>query len=103
MGNFWRSWEMPLNSCKVELSVNWIERCILTIANNAVFKMTDAKLYVSVISLSTEDNAKLPKLLSGGFNRSIFWNKCNVIDNTIVEIAAANRWKHIREMFDSGF
>ena len=29
LSNFWRSWEMPLINCKVELSLNWIERCML--------------------------------------------------------------------------
>ena len=35
LSNFWRSLEMPLINCKVELSLNWIENCVLT---------TDAKL-----------------------------------------------------------
>ena len=29
LSNFWRSLEMPLINCKVELSLNWIERCVL--------------------------------------------------------------------------
>ena len=44
LSNFWRSLEMPLINCKVELSLNWIERCVLTVANTATFKITDAKL-----------------------------------------------------------
>ena len=35
LGNFWRSLEMPLINCKVELSLNWIENCVLTTAANA--------------------------------------------------------------------
>ena len=27
--NFWRSLEMPLINCKVELSLKWIENCVL--------------------------------------------------------------------------
>ena len=30
--NFWRSLEMPLINCKVELSLKWYERCLLTAA-----------------------------------------------------------------------
>ena len=35
LSNFWRSLEMPLINCKVELSLNWIERFLLTVANMA--------------------------------------------------------------------
>ena len=73
--NFRRSLEIPLINSKVELTVNWIERCVLTIANTAIFKITDAKLYVPVVILSTEDNLKLSTLLSEEFNRSIYWSK----------------------------
>ena len=64
LSNFWRSLEMPLISCKVELSLKWIENCVLTTvdnASNATFKINDAKLYVPVFTLSAEENAKLAK------------------------------------------
>ena len=99
LSNFWRSIELPLINCKDEFSLKCIENCVLTIAanaSNANFKITDAKLYVPVVTLSTEDNVKLSKLMSEGFNRSIYWNKYKVIDNRIVDIAAANEEKHIR-------
>ena len=67
LSNFWRSLEMPLINCKVELSLKWYERCLLTAATTATFKITDAKLYVPIVTLSVEDNAKLSKLLSKGF------------------------------------
>ena len=57
---------MPLMNCKVELSLNWIEKCVLTTAANAnkvTFKIIDAKLYVPIVTLSAEDNAKFSKLL----------------------------------------
>ena len=71
--NFWRSLEMPLINCKTEVSLEWIENCVLTTAaigywcRSATFEITDAKLYVSIVTLSAEDNAKLSKLLSEGF------------------------------------
>ena len=64
--NFWRSLEMPLISCKVELSLKWIENCVLTttaIASNVTFKITDAKLYVPVATVSPDGNGKLVKQL----------------------------------------
>ena len=93
---------MPLINCKVELSLNWIERCILTVANTATLKMT-AKLYVPIVTLSAEDNVKLSKLLSEGFKRPVYWNKNKVIPNRIVEIVAQNAKHQIRGLLDSSY
>ena len=71
LSNFWRSLEMPLINCKVELSLRWSENCVFSnVPGNSTFKITDAKFYVCVVTLSTEDNAKLSKLLTEGFKRS---------------------------------
>ena len=94
LSNFWRSLEMPVINCKVELSLKRIENFVLTKApigananvtgaDSATFKITDAKLYVPVVTLSTKDNAKLAKLLSEGFKRPVYWNKYKVIDNKV--------------------
>ena len=37
--------------------------------------MKDTTLYVPVVTLSVRDNQKLPKLLSKGFERSVYWNE----------------------------
>ena len=67
-------------NCKVELSLRWYENCILSnVAGNSTYKITDAKLYVPVVTLSTEDNAKLSKLMTEGFKRSVYWNEYKVI------------------------
>ena len=57
--------------------------------------------YVPIVTLTVEDNSKLSKLLSEGFKRSIYWNEYKVTPNKMVEIAVANREKHIRELLDS--
>ena len=112
LSNLWRSLEVPLINCKIELSLKWIENCVLTSAaigadanatgaDSATFKITDAKLYVPIVTLSAEDNAKLSKLLREGFKRPIYWNEYKVIPNKIVEIAAVNEEKYIRELLDS--
>ena len=100
LSNFWRLLEMPLINCKVELSLKWYERCLLTVANTATFKITDAKLFVPIVTLLVEDNYKLSKLLNKGFKRSIYWNEYKVTPNRIVEIAANNEEKYI-ELLDS--
>ena len=60
LSNFWRSLEMPLISSKIEFLLGWYEECILSNAGTAAtFKITDAKLYVPIVTLKTEDNTKL--------------------------------------------
>ena len=56
---------MSLINCKIELSLNWIENCVLTTAANAssaTFEITNAKLYVPAVTLSTEDHAVIMEL-----------------------------------------
>ena len=46
------------------------------IANqDATFTITDTKLYVPVVTLSTQDNTKLIEQLKSGFKGTIIWNK----------------------------
>ena len=97
---------MPLINCKVELSLTWNENCGLAAtsnANNATFNKIDAKLYVPLVTLSTEDSAKLSNQLSKGFKRPVYWNKYKVIDNKLVEITDVDEEKYIREMLDSSY
>ena len=109
-----RSLEMPLINCKVKLLLKWIENCLLTTAeiganadatgaDSATLKITDAKLYVPVVTLSAKEHVKLVKTLNEGFKRPVYWNKYKVIDNKVVEIAAANAEKQIRELLDSSY
>ena len=97
LSNFWRSLEMPLIKCKIEFSLGWYKECILSNAGTAAtFKITDAKLYVPIVTLRTEDNTKLPKLLNKGFKRSIQQNKYKVI------FKGYNN-EYIRERIDANF
>ena len=66
------------------------------VANDSTFAITDTKLYVPVVTLKTEDNTKLSKLLSEGFKRSVYWNKYKVIPN---KNYGAN--EYIRERLDA--
>ena len=97
---------MPLINCKVELSLKWIKISVLTTADNAnkvIFEIPDVRLYVPIVTLSAEDNAKLSKLLGEWFKRSIYWNKYKVTDNTVAEIVDKNVEKYIRELLDSSY
>ena len=41
----------------------------------ATFLITDTKLYVPVVTLSTQDNTKLFEKLKSSLKRTINWNK----------------------------
>ena len=70
LSNFWRSLQTPLINCKVKLSLKWYENCTLFSAGTAAtFAVTDTKLYVPIVTLKTEDNSELSKLLNEGFKR----------------------------------
>ena len=65
--SFWRSLEMPLINCKVELKLRWIEHCVLAAAgvendnansNNIIFTIKETKIFVPVATLSAKDNRK---------------------------------------------
>ena len=75
LNDFWRTLEMPLINCKINFQLKCSEKCILVActATNRVpeFKITDAKLYVPVVTLPTQDSEKLFKQLEFVFKRTI--------------------------------
>ena len=94
LSNFWRSLNIPLINCEIELILTWFKNCVLInkstrdadynanpivyeIDNpeNAIFQITDTKLYVPVVTLSKENDTKLLEQLKTGFKRTIKWNK----------------------------
>ena len=96
LSNFWRKLDMPLINCEINLILTWSENCVLTSKatrdavpaqggnpavtrvnnpTNATFKITDTKLYVPVVTLSTKDDNNFLEQLKSGFKRTIKWNK----------------------------
>ena len=79
LSNFWRTLEMPLINCEVNLILAWSSTCVLIATNipneNATFAITDTKLYVPIVTLSTQENTKFLQQLKSGFKRIINWNK----------------------------
>ena len=99
LSNFWRSLEIPLINCKVYLELNWIEDCILSSAgNSAKFEITDAKLHVPIVTLSTKDSANLTKQLNKGFKRSVYWNSYETKPAKVIE-----QGKNIYELLNASF
>ena len=73
LSNFWRSLEMPLINCKIHLELNWTKDCVMSTIADTTFKITNTKLYVPIVTLSSKDNVKLVKLLKEGFKRPVIW------------------------------
>ena len=68
--------EMSLISYEINLILTWPDICVLPNDTKAItFAITDTTLYVPVVTLSTQDNAKLWQQLKSGFKRIINWNK----------------------------
>ena len=60
LSNFWRTLEMPLINCEVNLILTWSSTCVITNSTGeGRSARTDTKFYVSVATLSTQDSAKL--------------------------------------------
>ena len=67
---------MPLIYCEVNFILTWSSTCVITNSTDAgTFAITDTKLYVSVVILSTQDKSKLLQQLHSGFKRVVSWNK----------------------------
>ena len=76
LSNFWRTVEMSLINCEVNLIQTWSRTYVISSATGKTkFKIIDAKLYVPVVTLLTQDNLKLLQQLKSGFRRTINWNK----------------------------
>ena len=69
---------MPLINCDVNLVLTYSANCVILytdVAGQGAFKIKDAKLYVPVVTLSTQDNVHVLPQLESGFKRTIRWNK----------------------------
>ena len=79
LGNFWRTLEISLINCEINLILTWSANCVIVSTNNAnqntTFAITNTRLYLPVVTLSTQENAKLLQQLKSGFKRVINWNK----------------------------
>ena len=77
--HFWINLEMSLINCEINLILTLPNRCFIIdnpiVGQEPTFTITDTKLYLPVVTLSTKDNAKLLEQLKSGFKRTINWNK----------------------------
>ena len=90
---------MQLINCKIHLELNWSKDCIMSTTVEATFKITNTKLYVPIVALSSKYNAKLVKLLEDGFNRFVYWNE----NQTKIETRNLDNNSFTRFSFDASF
>ena len=83
--NFWRTLEMPLINCEVNLILTWSRDYVITNSEGeGKFAITETKLYVPVVTLSTENNGKLLQQSKSSFKRTI---SCNKYDSSVKKFA----------------
>ena len=97
LSSFWRSLDLPLINCEIELDFRWETNCIITKISRtiravdpnadqvayelvtettrATFQINNAKFYVPVVTLSINDNIKFLENMKEGFKRTVSWNK----------------------------
>ena len=76
LSNSWRILEMPLINCEVNLILTWSSTCVITNSNGVgTFAIDNTKLYIPVVTLSTQESAKLLQQLKSGVKRVINWKK----------------------------
>ena len=70
---------MSLTNCEVNLILNWSENSFIVFTNvvnqATTFTISETKLYVPVVTLPTEDNAKVLTQLKSGFKGTSNWKK----------------------------
>ena len=71
LSNFGRTLEMPLINCEINLILTWSSNCVITNSTGAgTFETDDTKLYVPVVTLSTQDNAKITSTITIWFQKN---------------------------------
>ena len=67
---------MHLMNCDNYLILTWAPNCVISSATGSItFAITDTKLYIPVVTQSSQDDSKLLQQLKSGFKRAINWNK----------------------------
>ena len=100
ISSFFRSLELPLIKTKLYIELNYTKNSV--ISDNAgakSFKITKAELYVPVVTLNTEDNNILNKLLDTEFKRKVHWNEYKNKIETITQVHNDHNYK--RSLLDA--
>ena len=102
LSNIWKSLNISLINCEVELILTWFKNCVLIdkltreanyAANpvvyeidnpeNAIFEIKDTKLYVPVVPLSKEDDIKLLEQIKSGFKKNYKMEQIQITNDNL--------------------
>ena len=132
MSIFWRSLELPLINCEIELDLSWSRNCIIseisrtaavggnadanppvpageaTLITGTTFQINNTKLYVPVVTLFIKNNIKFLEYVKQRFRTTVFWNKYRSEITTQVKIKNLNclidpTFRHINRLFILSF
>ena len=82
LSNFWGTFEVLRINCEITLDLTWSGNCVVSSdAANQATTITNTKRYVPVVTLSTQDNAKLLQSLKSGFRSHFSWFICLISDS----------------------
>ena len=97
---------MPLINCKIHLELNWSKDCVMSTIADTTFKITNTKLYIPIVTLSSKDNLKLVKLWEERFKRPVYWNEYqtkietkNVDNNNLTRFPLDGSFQGVRRLF----
>ena len=91
------NWKLCINKQSNKRCRSWCKE--IDNPTNVTLKITDTKLYVPVVTLSTEDDNKLLEQLRTGFKRTIKWNKYrSVMTNQTQNNNLLFDWSNITEV-----
>ena len=75
LSNFWRTLEISLINCEINLILTWSNKCVLSNeAKTTTFAITDTKRYAPVLTLSTQNSSNLLQKMKSSLKRTINWN-----------------------------
>ena len=101
---------MLLINCKVRIKLNWSKDCAMSAIADTTFKITNTKLYVPIVTLSSKDNVKLVKLLEKGFKRPVYQSEyqtkiCskNSDENNLTRFPLDASFQGVRRLFVLAF
>ena len=78
------------------MELNWAKHSVVSgVAEDTTFQITKTELHVPVVTLKTDDNNKLNKLLETGFERFVNWNEYKITLQTITQAQNDNNFKII--------
>ena len=112
LSNFWKKLAMSLINWETSFQLTWSTNCIIVAGaannQNPNYQTNDTKLYVPVVTFSTEKNIKLLKQLESDFKRTINWNKylaktTNKTRNRYLDYLIDPCFQKVNKLFVSSF